>query len=299
MSSRVQSGLLFIMLCWIWGSTWPAIRLGLNGVPPFLGCALRFLASGTLLVALAFALRIHWPRTRAFRAQILVQGALLFGVNYALVYWAEQSVPSGLAAVLFSIEPMMTAVFAALVFRIERFSFANVFGLVLGFAGVGVIYWSEVVKAAHAPALGVVAVTGAATLAAFASVFAKRFAQGISPLAIVAPGQLLGGLVLSVLAFLTERGAPVHFDALSLGCLAYLSIFGSAVAFMAYFYLLTTQSVTRLSLFNYITPIVAVILGALVVHEQLAAATFVGAGLVFGGVGLVNGRPQRAAGERT
>ena len=288
MNPRLKTVLLLAITIAVWSSTWLAIRLGLEGVPPLTGAALRMLCSGVILVAVALALRVRWPRERIYPLHVAVQGSLLFCFQYALLYWAEQFIPSGLAAVLFATVPIITASLAAYVFKLERFSATNVAGLLLGFAGVGVIYWSEVVQSRYVPAAGVAACLIAPVGAAFALVFAKRYAHGISPLATVGPGQLVGGTILGVLAVTLEHGRPVHFNAASLGALAYLTVFGSAIVFLAYFTLMRTISVTRLSLLTYVTPVIAVALGALVAGERFAPAMFVGAAVILIGIWLVN-----------
>jgi drug/metabolite transporter (DMT)-like permease len=288
-SKRLQTIALFAIVLWVWSSTWLAIRLSTQGVPPMTAAALRMFASGAILLSIALALRLPWPRGRMYLAHVAVQGSLLFGLQFALLYWAEQSIPSGLAAVLFATLPITTAIIATWMFRMERLSRINVLGLLVGFCGVAIIYWSEVMHAGHASPLGVGAALVAALSSAFATVFAKGYAQGIPPLATVGPGQLLGGTLLGLLALAVERGRPIHFTAVSAGALAYLIIFGSVV-FLAYFTLLKTIPITRLSLLTYVTPVLAVVLGIVVGHEQFAVTTLVGAGVVFAGIWLVNVR---------
>ena len=292
MSQRVRTALLFALVCWIWGTTWLGIRLGLEGVPPFVGASIRMTTSGVFLILVALVLREKWPRERIYFAHIAVQGCLLFGFQYALIYWAEQVVPSGLTAVLFAVVPIATAIVAASIFKIERLTLANVIGLAIGFCGVGIIYWSEVIHAAHAPAAGVAAVLLAAIAAAVATVFAKRYAPGVSPLATVGPGQLIGGITLGILTLITEHNAPIHFNATSIGALLYLTFIGSSVVFLAYFSLVRLMSVTKLSLLAYITPVIAVTLGVVAAHERIALTTFVGAAIVLAGVRLVQLRPR-------
>ena len=293
----LRTSFLFAVCCWVWGSTWLAIRFGLEGVPPFIGAGLRMFLSGVMLTLLALALRTSWPRNRRYIPFVIGQGVSIFGLQYALVYWAEQTVPSGLVAVLFAVNPLLTSVFAALLFRIETFAPINVLGLLSGFCGVALIYWSEVIHAAHAPAAGALAVLAASAIAALATVSTKRFATDVTPLALVGPGQIVGGLVLGAIAAFTERGAAVHFDLVSGTAFAYLTVFGSAVAFLSYFALVRTMSVTRLSLLTYVTPIIAVVLGSVLAHEQLAPATFVGTLIVFAGIGLVHVKPPQTAVE--
>lgn len=247
--------------------------------------------SGLLLLGVMALIRMPFPRTRALPIQIVVQGIGQFGINYGLVYWAEQTVPSGLTAVLFAFAPIVTAIVAGWIFHIEELNVINVVGLVIGFCGVLTVYWSEVVNAAHAPSLGVLAVLLAATIAATATVISKKWGQSIAPLAMIAPGQLFAGLLLSTLAFAFERSLPVHFDRTSVACIVYLAIFGSGIAFLGFFHLLRTADATRLSLITYITPIVAVILGSIALHEQLGRTTLVGAVIIFAGIGLVHYKP--------
>ena len=288
MNPSIRTTLLFALCCWIWGSTWLAIRFGLEGVPPFVGAGLRMALAGVFLVGVAVVARTTWPRSKTYLAYVIAQGASMFGIQYALVYWAEQTVPSGLVAVLFAVNPLLTSLVAALIFRIETFAPINVLGLIAGFCGVALIFWSEVVTAAHAPAAGALAVLAASGIAAIATVVAKRYAHDLPPLAIVGPGQVVGGLVLAILAFLTERGDAIHFTIVSTIAFLYLTVFGSAIAFLSYFALVRTMSVTKLSLLTYITPVIAVLLGYFVAHEQLAPTTIVGAAIVFAGIGLVH-----------
>lgn len=291
MSKRVAANLYFVMLCWIWGSTWLAIKWGLVGVPPATGVALRFAFSGALLFAVALLFRTAWPRGAGFRLQVLIQGATI-AANYFLIYWAEQTVPSGLTAVLFAVTPILISVIAALVFRIERFNAYKIMGLLVGFGGVVVIYWAEVVRAAHAPWQGVAAVLLSALIAAFSLVSIKHWGADFPPLAIAATSQLLAGLFLALLALVLDLHTPVHFSVQAVAALAYLTIFGSAIAFLAYYWLLRVIPATRVSLFLYVTPVVAVVLGTLLGHEQLAVQTGIGAVLVFASIALMHVGPK-------
>ncbi len=290
MSVKLKNAGLLAIVLFVWSSTWLAIRLGLQGVPPLAGAALRIFSSGIILSCVALALRTPFPRSRIYYAHLAVQGSLLFGWQYALIYWAEQKVPSGLAAVLFATVPIFTALISASIFNFERLRAINVVGLVVGFCGVALIYWSEVIKAANAPSIGIAALLAAAFGSAFATVFAKRFAHGIAPLATVAPGQLIGGLLLGMLALAFEHAKPIAFTAVSFGALAFLTIFGSSIVFLAYFTLLKTTPVTRLSLITYVTPVLAVALGIWVAHERFAPTTLLGAAVVLTGIWLVTSR---------
>ena len=289
--SSLRTTVLFALMCWVWGSTWLAIRFGLEGVPPFVGAALRMAISGVLLIAAAAIMRTQWPRSKTYLLHVLIQGILLFGFQFSLVYWSEQTVPSGLVAVLFAVTPLLTSLLTTLVLRMERMTAVNVAGLFCGFCGVALIFWSEVVAAAHAPAAGLIAALGAPVCASISSVFAKRLSANVPPIATVGPGQFIGSIVLGALALATERTQAVHFTQTSVLALAYLIVFGNGVAFLTYFTLMRVMPVTRLNLLTYITPIVAVLLGVFFAGEQIAPTAILGAAVVFAGIGLVHVKP--------
>jgi len=141
--SSVSPGRLyaaFLLLTLIWGTTWAVIRLGLEGLPPFTGVSLRFLVAGALLLALvpAFGVRFTWSRREL--GLWLLNGALAFSASYGIVYWAEQHIPSGLAAVLFATYPLFVAGLAHFALPAERLSAGASGGVLLGFLGVAVIF---------------------------------------------------------------------------------------------------------------------------------------------------------------
>lgn len=290
MSDRVRINALFIVLCAIWGSTWLGIKIGLTGIPPFTGAAVRFAISGAILLVIVSAMRLTWPRHRSFAALVCVQAVFTFCANYGLIYWAEKTVPSGLAAVLFATFPLFTAIISASIFRLERLGLVHFAGLCVGFGGVAVVYWSEVLRIAHAPAAGVVAVLGAAVSAAIGSVAAKRYGSGVDPLVLVAPSQLVGAGLLGALAAVTEQHQPLVLNAATVGSIVYLTLLGSAFGFSALFWLLRRISVTRLSLITYVTPVIALVLGATLAHEMLAPQTYAGIALVGTGIWLMHAK---------
>ena len=183
LSARAQANLDFIALCWIWGSTWLAIKIGLTNVPPATSAAIRFVIAGVLLFGIVLATRAKLPRSAHFSWLVAGQGAQL-AINYYLIYWAEQTVPSGLTAVLFAVFPIFTSAIAALIFRIERFGPVNVLGLALGVAGLCIIFWSEVLLAARTSWLGMTAVVLSALVAAFGTTTMKRWGHEFPPLAV-------------------------------------------------------------------------------------------------------------------
>lgn len=272
----------------IWGSTWAAIRLGLAGIPPFAGVALRFAVAAALLLAVARLRRIPLGRSRLERRLWWVNGLLTFVLTYGIVYWAEQRVPSGLTAVLFATFPLFVTLLAQPLLPAERWTPRSLAGVVMGFAGVAVIF-SEDLGALAEPGAGRAAaiLLVAPFSAALANVAVKRWGRGVHPVSLSAVPMLIAAVVMGALSLLVERGRPIHLDAVSVATVLYLAVVGSAVAFYLFFWLLEHMTATRLAMTNYLSPVVAVLLGALLFDERVTARIGVGAALVVAGVAVI------------
>jgi drug/metabolite transporter (DMT)-like permease len=281
----------FLLLTVVWGTTWAVIRVGLTGMPPFTGVALRFAIAGGLLLVLARAQRVPLGRSRRELGLWVVNGVLSFCVSYSVVYWCEQYIPSGLTAVLFATNPLLVALLAQLLLPGERMSAAGVGGLLLGLLGVAVIFSDDLhllggerVRTAALVMLISPAVT------ALSSVLIKRWGAGIHPLSL-----LFCAAVLTPVALTVERGARIVLDARTVLAVLYLALFGSALTFTVFYWLLARVSATRASLISYLIPIVAVALGAVLFQEPLRPRLLTGSALVLAGVVLVSAlrRPAR------
>ena len=279
----------FLLLTLIWGTTWAAIRIGLEGVPPFTGVAVRFAIAGTLLLALALALGVRLGRGRHEKALWLANGVLSFCLSYSIVYWSEQYIPSGLAAVLFATYPLLVAALAHFLLAGERLTAVAAAGLVLGFAGVAVIFSDDLSllggqQVRHAALVMLVS----PLVSAVAIVVIKRWGSDVHPLSLSAVPMLFAGGVMGAVALLVERHRPPVFDARSVSALLYLAILGSAVTFTVYYWLLAHVTATRLALTSYLIPIVAVAVGAALFGEPLRPRLLAGSALVLVGVLLVS-----------
>jgi drug/metabolite transporter (DMT)-like permease len=281
----------FLLLTLIWGTTWAAIRIGLDGVPPFTGVAVRFAIAGTLLLALALALGVPLGRGRHEKALWLANGILSFCLSYAIIYWSEQHIPSGLAAVLFATNPLFVAVLAHFLLAGERLAAAAVAGLVLGFAGVAVIY-SDDLSLLGGPQVRLAALVMLVSplVSAVATVAIKRWGRDVHPLSLSAVPMLIASLVMGAVALIVERHRPLVLDGRSVGALLYLAILGSAVTFTVYYWLLARVTATRLALLSYLIPIVAVAVGAALFDEPLRPRLLAGSALVLAGVVIVSRR---------
>ena len=281
----------FLLLTAIWGTTWAVIRIGLRGVPPFTGVAVRFAIAGALLLALAPAFGVRLGRGRHEPALWLANGLLSFCISYSVVYWSEQYIPSGLAAVLFATYPLFVGALAHFLLPGERLRPIAVVGMLLGFAGVGVIFSDDLALLGGEQVRHAALVMLASPLvSAVASVAVKRWGSGVPPLSLAAVPMLMTGVVMGGVAVAVERGRPIVVDASSVGAVLYLAILGSAVTFTVYYWLLANMKATRLALMSYLIPIVAVAVGALLFDEPLRPRLLAGSALVLAGVVVVSRR---------
>lgn len=292
-SSRSLTYAALAVLILIWGTTWAVIRIGLRGLPPFTGVAIRFGIAAIVLFAVARAsgVRPDWDR----RARVLgaVNAALAFSLSYGVVYWAEQWVPSGLASVLFSTFPLMVAGLAHIMLPGEHIQPASAAGILVGFLGVLVIFSEDLAALGGQQTVTASIVFLLSPLAAaVASVVVKRWGKGVHPLSLTAPPMAATAVIMGVLAVIFERGRPLSFDASSVGALLYLAIAGTAVTFFLYFWLLDRLPATRLSLITYGIPVVAVTVGILGLGEPFTGRMFMGSALVLVGVSLAVGQSR-------
>lgn len=283
---------VFAILTLIWGTTWAAIRIGLQGIPPFTGVAVRF---GIAALVLLIAARLRGVRLGALPGErwLWVANALLaFCISYGVVYWCEQWVPSGLASVLFSTFPLFVAIMSHFALPQERLTLRGAIGVLLGFAGVAVIY-SQDLTLLGGPQVAFAAIVFLISpfVSAIAQVIIKRWGKGVHPFSLTAVPMAITAVLMGSLAFLTEREASFTLDAVSIGALLYLALAGSAVTFSLLYWLLAHLSATRVSLVAYTIPVVAVCVGALFLGETITPRIIAGSAMVLLGVFLaVRGR---------
>jgi len=277
----------FVLLTLIWGTTWAAIRVGLGGIRPLTGVALRFAIASVILLAMAPLFKVRFGRVPGEKRLWALNAACSFCVSYGIVYWAEQWLPSGLTSVIFATLPLFVALMAHASLPGERLTARSLVGVVAGFGGVAVIF-SEDFSALVGPMAGTASVVLLISplLSAVASVAIKKWGREIHPISISAVPMGIAAGVMGALALALERDTPPVFDAVSVGALLYLAVMGSAVTFSLYFWLLAHVAATRMSLIAYTAPVVAVCVGALAFDEPLTWRIVTGSVMVIGGVAL-------------
>jgi drug/metabolite transporter (DMT)-like permease len=280
--------LVFLMLCLIWGSTWLFIKLGLSDLPPFTFAGIRFVIASTILFAIVKARGLSLPRTRADWLLLATTGVLAFSINYGAVFWGEQHISSGLAALLQAMIPVFGLVIAHFYLPGEQITPARILGVILGVAGVGVIFSNQLSIAGPRAFAGCAALVVGSACTAYANVLVKARGAKLNP-AILAGGQMVFGLVPLLFIGILREGNPLHYrwTGMAVVSLFYLAIVGSVIAFLAYYWLVQHMDVTNTMLIALVTPVVAVILGMLVLDEKLDWRTIAGGAMIMAGIGMI------------
>ena len=284
----MKARLVWLILCGIWGSTWLFIKLGLADLPPITFAGIRFVISCAILFPLLWLRHLPVPKTRSDWFLLVGTGVMSFSLNYGLVFWAEQYITSGLAALLQAMLPAFGLILAHIHVPAERMTWVKIAGVVLGVCGVGVVFSNQLAISGRLALAGCVAMVLSAFFAAYSNVLVKTHGKNLNP-AVIAAYQMLFGLVPLLLYGLAFEGNPLRFrwTPLAVLCLLYLAVVGSVIAFLAYYWLIQNMDVTKTMLISLVTPVVAVILGMLVLDEQLSWRTLVGGAMIIAGIGFI------------
>ena len=284
----MKARIVWLILCGIWGSTWLFIKLGLADLPPLTFAGIRFVLASLILSVLILARGVRWPRSRSDWILIAIVGLLQFSLNYGLVFWGEQYISSGLAAVLQSTFPAFGLVIAHLYLPYERLTTAKVAGVLLGVAGVVVIFSDQLTFAGHMALLGSIALVLSALFGSYSNVLVKAYGTQIDP-QVLAAGQMVCGFPPLLLLGIATEGNPLrfHWTRMALVSLAYLVVVGSVIAFALYYWLVRHMDVTKTMLIALVTPVVAVVIGMIVLHERLNWRLFAGAACIISGIGMI------------
>lgn len=284
-STRYRVPVLFTTLAVVWGLSFVAIKDGLSSFPPVMFAALRHDIASVLLLGSAVVLGKDWlPRTRDDIAVILIGGVMIIGGHYALLFIGQQYVPSAIGAIILSLTPVLTPMFALLLLPHEHLSRSGVVGVVLGLLGVIVIANPDPANL-NGQFLGIALLFGSAASFAIGAVLTERHTPALPLLSVQAWMMTLGSGILHGISILRpqETIGDVTLTTDGLVALIFLGVFASALALLIYFELMRTVGPNDTSLVNYVTPIVAAVGGWLLLGEQLTAATLFGFALIVTG----------------
>ncbi|NEJ72062.1 EamA family transporter [Rhizobium phaseoli] len=275
----------FVVLCIVWGLTWIAVKLGVSSLPPLLFAATRFISAGAVFITIAF-MRGSTLRPLLLDWRTLVLASLLMiTLCYGPLFWGMTKVSSGTAAVLeMSLTPVCLFIFGV-VLRQETWSWVALLGMAVGTAGLYLLF-KDGVQATYGEEawLGIVAVSWAAASSALGSVLAKPLIEKHGSSALAGSTTLLGGLLLVIAAIVSgERIAdlsPMNWTALALAGWFFLVIFGSLIGYRLYMQLLRDVGPTRAGAFAFVSPMIAVAVGALIAHEPVTKTGLIGMALL-------------------
>jgi len=281
---------LYALLVVIWSSTWVAIKIGLEDIPPLLGAGIRFALAGAGLLAIA-RLTGRPLRTDARLAAVLA--LMPFAAAYGLIYWGEQYVPSGLAAVLFGVMPLYSAVLASMLLAGEPLRPRLVLGIAIALAGLSLAFSETLALGEGRYALAAAIACAAAPLAsAIGNVAIKRDGGALDAVVLNGWAMLAGGALLLAVSALAEAW-EISWSARAIGSIAYLAVIGSAVPFVTLTVLLRELPAVTMSYITLLLPFGALAFGAALYDEPVTARAAAGAGLVAAGLLLAQGSGLR------
>ena len=277
---------LYALLVLIWSSTWVAIKIGLEDLPPLFGAGIRFGLAGLLLLA-RVALARRSLRTDAVLASILA--VLPFATTYGLVYWAEQHIPSGLTAVLFGMLPLYTALLAAVALADEPLRRRLVAGIAIAIAGLALAF-NESLELGDDELAGIaaLAVVLSPLPSAIGSISIKRRGGALDALVLNGWAMVGAGVLLLVASAPFEDWGAARVTAESVGSVLYLALFGTALTFVGLTLLLRQLTAVATSYISMLIPFGALVFGAVLENEALTGTAILGAGLVAAGIAVAS-----------
>ena len=281
-AARWKILLAFSIIYFVWGSTFLCIRIGVREIPPFLFAALRFTAAGLALFLWMLAKDKIWPRWQEWLGASFL-GMLMFLIDYGCLFWAEQRVTSGVAAVVLATIPIFITILEIIFLRTIRVTVALALGLIAGILGVVALMNPSSFGGAPIDRAGAIALLVAALGWAIGTVLTKKLALPDSKGMSSALQMLTGGIQLFALALVAGDAKHFHFSRLSgkgWFALVYLIIAGSLIGYTAYVWLLDHESPTKVGTYAYVNPVIAVALGYFLAGEEVGMRTVIGTLLV-------------------
>ena len=287
-NDRALAYLAFATVCIVWGTTYLAIRVAVETMTPMLLTGARFTAAGVILLAIARLRGESVPRNRGVLRDLVIVGVLLVCVGNLAVVWAEQWVPSGIAALLVATAPFWAAILESMRRGGDRIGVRGAIGMLIGFMGVALLVTPRAAGSAFDLhfVLGALAIQVGCFCWQYGTMYSKARLGGIPPLMSSGLQMLAGGIIVGVVGLSTGEAHRFTATPRTLTALLYLTLFGSVLGYTAFVYAVTTIRTTSLSLYAYINPVVAVILGWAILHEPLTTTAVVAMTVILAGLAL-------------
>lgn len=296
---RFRVALSFALVYVLWGSTYLAMRVAVGGIPPYAVGSVRYMISGPLMLAVCALMGKKIRLDRHDLVRLGTIGVLLLSISNIGVMWAEEYVPSGLAALMVALVPIFVVALEAWAFRVGKMPLRGLLGLALGVAGMLTLLWPKIVSGTR---LGRLELMGAAILAgaslswALGSILSHRWTLSVDVFTAAAWQMTLAGLVNSAIALAGGQFHRAHWTPTGLGAIAYLVVCGSWIGFTAYIWLLEHVPPPKVATYAYVNPIVAVFLGWLLLKEKVDGFMLAGTVIIIAAVALVNTSKLKRAG---
>lgn len=282
--------LLLVMLAAMWGPSFLFIKVAVEEIPPLTLVLGRVSIGAIFLLIVLLSQRRRLPRDRRLWKSLAVMAMLHNTLPWVLLSWGEQYIDSSLASILNGTTPIFTIVLAHFMVEDDRITSSKLLGVVLGFAGLFLLIVPSLTDGVQATTWGLVAVAVAAALYGMAIIYSREHLRGLPPLVAPATQLSLATLFMLPVTLLVDRPWTMESpSAAALGSLVALGILGTGLAFIVYYRLIETADSTYVSMVTYIIPVFGVILGVLVLDEQLTWHTLAGFALILFGVMVVNG----------
>ncbi|SDM21477.1 Permease of the drug/metabolite transporter (DMT) superfamily [Halogranum gelatinilyticum] len=303
MNSRFATVGLFALLATLWGFSFPAIDIGLRSLDPVLFAAFRYDIAAVLLLAAALARGTDWRPTDRSNLLAVLAGGLFLVAGNGLLFVGQQTVPSGVAAIMQSLGPIVTSLWALAILPQERLSPVGAVGILVGFVGVGLIVRPDPANLLAGDGTGRLLILGQVVSVALGGVLVQRAKPTLGQAALSGWSMLVGGVVLHATSLVLGESLVLPSALQAQVAVLYLGVFATAVAFFIYFTLLEMRGALETSLVAYLVPIVATVAGVFLLGESITPLTVVGFLVVFVGfvllkreeiANLVSGSPQPA-----
>lgn len=274
-------------VCFFWGTTYLAIRIGVGSMPPFLFAGIRFLIAGGLMSLYFIFKKTSWPSWQEWKSIVLV--SLLFVIGNSSVVYAEQHISSGLAALICSAIPIWVVLINLVTSRSEKLNTLIVTGLIIGFGGLVMIFYDNIGDLSDPAHLFSIIFLLFGNLAwSYGTVYSKKIKWKTSLLFAAGLQMLAAGIQLTLVGLISGEASLFHPTTEGWMSLLYLAVIGSVLSYGAYLYALSKLPSTVVSLYAYVNPVIAVVFGFLLLHEQFGFYTLVAMGVTIAGVYLVN-----------
>ena len=290
MNEKIKIVLGYIIITLLWGSTWLAIRVGLDSLTPMFAVGVRFFIASIFVFIIMKISKVKLQTDSLSIKLYLFIAFFSFIVPFSLVYWGEQYVPSGLASVIFAVFPFFVILFSWLLLPDGSIGIYKSIGVLAGFIGITIIFWEDLSLDFADYSLGMIAILVSATIQGFVAVIIKKHGSKLNPLSMNFVPLLITGIVLIPVGLLFEDRESLVFDSKAIYSILYLAFFGTVVTFTIYFWLMKKINVVILSLSTFLTPIIALFLGAIILSEKFTTNQILGSSLVLIGILFANFR---------